>query len=92
MTKVYKTQRRSDNINATAIKQSLARVKFALKLTKGGGQQPLEVLMGPYLEDRITGDQKLINIRSLKVFLLINAGRTLTPQEIENLVEHLDKD
>jgi len=37
MTKIYKTPKRSDNANVTAIKQSLSRVKFALKLTKGGG-------------------------------------------------------
>ena len=33
-----------------------------------------------------------MTLRALKVFLMVNLGRTLPPYEIENLADHLDPD
>jgi len=50
--------------------------------------------MQPYLDEPINlqGQQKLINIRSMKVFLMVVAARGLSAFEVENLVEYLDRD
>lgn len=46
-----------------------------------------EVPMPPH------GTVKAINIRSMKVFLMVVAGKgSLTSNEIENLIDYLDKD
>ena len=35
---------------------------------------------------------KSMTLRALKVFLMVNLGRTIPPYEIENLAAHLDGD
>ena len=62
----------------------------------GTQQHTLEAMLRTYLDDIPGGDQgsgtKVINIRSLKVFLLVQACRGISAHEVENLVEYLDRD
>jgi Ca2+-binding EF-hand superfamily protein len=44
--------------------------------------------MRPYLDEQT----KTMTLRSLKVFLMVNLGRTIPPYEIENLADYLDPD
>ena len=57
--------------------------------------QSLETHMQAYLNPPTSlmpgRDQKLINIRSLKVFLMVEGDRGLSAYEVENLVDYLDK-
>lgn len=49
--------------------------------------------MSSYLDQKVpVTEQKFINIRSLKVFLLVEGARGLSAYEVENLVDYLDKD
>lgn len=50
--------------------------------------------MQPYLDEPLTaqGTQKIINIRSMKIFLMVVAGRGMSTFEVENLIEYLDLD
>ncbi len=44
--------------------------------------------MRPYMDEQT----RSMTLRAIKVFLMVNLGRTLPPYEIENLADHLDPD
>ena len=80
-----------DQGNAIVAKQTLVRLKMAMK-AKGRGAT-LEQQLQPYIDEALPqGQQRLVNIRSLKVFLMVVAARGLSAYEVENLVGYLDRD
>ena len=58
-----------------------------------GRSATLEQQLQPYIDEALPqGQQRLVNIRSLKVFLMVVAARGLSAYEVENLVGYLDRD
>lgn len=84
--------KKMDAGNSVIAKQTLSRVRLSLKAQ--GGQKTLDSIMAPYVDEALFPgqQQKVVNIRSLKVFLMVVAARGLSAFEVENLVEYLDHD
>ena len=85
--------KKMDAGNSVIAKQTLSRVRLSLK-AQGGGQKSLETIMAPYIDEALFPgqQQRVVNIRSMKVFLMVVAARGLSSFEVENLVEYLDHD
>jgi len=84
--------KKMDAGNSVIAKQTLSRVRLSLKAQ--GGQKTLDSIMSPYVDEALLPgqQQKVVNIRSMKVFLMVVAARGLSAFEVENLVEYLDHD
>jgi hypothetical protein len=73
----------------------MMKIRLYLKNKQGNQSASLEHIMQAYLNPTslmVGENQKLINIRSLKVFLMVEGARGLSAYDVENLVDYLDKD
>ena len=77
-----------DSGNIILAKAALSKLQLSFKGNYPG--KPLSEIMRTVIEE--VGGRKAVNIRSFKVFLVVDALRGLNSKETTNLAEYLDVD